>query len=370
MARLAAGFGLLHARRARAAPAGAGRRARHSARLALATGALMFLALTVAVAVAAETVRPEWRDPEYGHRLREVRRWQRKRPARPLVLVFGSSRAQMGVSPAAAGFPDAPGSPLVYNFGYRGAHPLGTCFQVARALDDGVRPRAVLVVVSAVELTIDGPADEQFPTWGPRLSGGDLRRFAPYTENASAFRRDLAAARRDPWAARREVLMNILLPDWQSERQRNEHDGWVRMDRYGFAPFPAERLTPGLRQHIRDAARGHAFALDGAPPGQMPLRALRDVAARCRAGGTALAVAWAPESPAYRSLYTPAGRASVEAVTRQFATELGAAVFPAPAHLQEDDFADGYHLMPDGAAKYSRWLADNHLKPWLAEVLK
>ena len=49
---------------------------------------------------------------------------------------------------------------------------------------------------------------------------------------------------------------------------------------------------------------------------------------------------------------------------------MGVRVFPAPEHLDEADFMDGYHLLPAGAAKYSRWLADNHLKPWLAEALK
>ena len=55
---------------------------------------------------------------------------------------------------------------------------------------------------------------------------------------------------------------------------------------------------------------------------------------------------------------------------RQLSAEKGVPIFPAPAHLSDDDFADGYHPLADGAAKYSRWLADNHLRPWLAEVLK
>ena len=52
---------------------------------------------------------------------------------------------------------------------------------------------------------------------------------------------------------------------------------------------------------------------------------------------------------------------------RDFLTqELGVKVFPAPEHLVEDEFSDGYHLMRCGAENYSRWLADTHLKPWLA----
>src|SRR5262245_38004991 len=88
-------------------------RSRRSARRSLAVGAVTFGLLTLALTCAVETVKPEWRDPEYGHRLKQVRQRKQKRPHQPLVLVFGSSRAQMSVSPAAMGFPDEPGSPLV-----------------------------------------------------------------------------------------------------------------------------------------------------------------------------------------------------------------------------------------------------------------
>jgi len=44
--------------------------------------------------------------------------------------------------------------------------------------------------------------------------------------------------------------------------------------------------------------------------------------------------------------------------------DLGITIFPAPAHLTDEDFADGYHLIASGAAKYSKWLAEKHLKPW------
>src|SRR5687768_15698615 len=86
-------------------PAARGARAR-SARRALACGALVFAALTVALAVAAETKKPEWRDPEYGHRLKRMREIRRFGPDRPLVVVIGSSRAQMGVSPHEMGLPN------------------------------------------------------------------------------------------------------------------------------------------------------------------------------------------------------------------------------------------------------------------------
>ena len=34
----------------------------------------------------------------------------------------------------------------------------------------------------------------------------------------------------------------------------------------------------------------------------------------------------------------------------------------------EEDFADGHHMLPAAAGRYSRWLAAERLKPWLASV--
>lgn len=350
---------------------GAARSRRADAPRALASGLVLFAALTAALGVAAETVRPEWRDPEYGHRLKRVRAYQKSSPDRPLVLVVGSSRAQMGVAPAAMGFGGGPRDPMVYNFGYRGAHPLGMWLQLTRALDDGVKPRAVLVLLATVEHLIDGAADEQFPTWGPRLSAADLRRLAPYTKDPEVHRREVAKARRNPWESRRAYVVSHYLPDWRTDEARYAFESWERMRPDGWVPFPVERLPPNFLEGIQPAVRGaHSNALVGLPPGKASDRALRDLIARCRAEGIAVAVAWAPESPWYRAMYTPAGRAGAAAYARTLTTELGVPVFPAPEHLEEKHFADGYHLTPEGAIAFSQWLADNHLKPWLAEALK
>jgi hypothetical protein len=332
----------------------------------------MFVLATVGLAVAVETVRPQWRDPEYGYRRAAVRGWVHARPDRPLVLVFGSSRVEEGVSPGAMGLPEEPGRPLVYNFGYRAAYPLGVWLHATRLLDDGVKPAAVVVVISAFELKRDGSTDEHLLGWGgARLSGADLRRLVPYTKDPAALRRTLVAARANPWVAHREPLISDLCPRWWPDNLRGPHFAWLGMDRYGFVPIEPEYVTDEVRSRAWDDVRAkHLPALNENPVGAVADRAVRDLVARCRAGGVAVALAWAPESPAYRALYTPAGRASADEYVRALTSELGLRVFPAPGHLDEEDFMDGIHLMRGGAEKYSRWLADNHLKPWLAEVLK
>jgi hypothetical protein len=335
---------------------------------------LAFGLVTALLAVAVETVKPEWRDPEYGHRLRQVRRWQRARPERPLVLVLGSSRTQNGVSPKDMSFEDRPGSPLVYNFGYRGAHPLGVWLQASRLLDDGVRPRAVLIQLAGTELRTEGSAEflyVQYMKWGPRFSAADSRRFGPFTEDPAVFDQAVFSNRRNPWVTRREAVVADLLPNWQQPAVRAAHGAWEFMDRYGFFPLPAVNMNTEEFARSRAAELANHRPYLNLPVGETTKRAMLLLISRLQGEGIPVALFWMPESPTYRStMYSPAARATDEGFARQLAAEKGVPIFPAPEHLSDDDFADGYHPLPDGAAKYSRWLADNHLKPWLAEVLK
>ena len=138
----------------------------------------------LAMSGALETVKPEWRDPEFGHRLTRLRQLQRQSPDRPLVLFLGTSRTQNAFDPRAMGFPDESGSPLVFNFGQSGSAPLKVS---AHAASDcwmkGSVPRPWCVEVLPVWLAADGSAERVFRDFEPRLSVGDLRRLAPYRAN-------------------------------------------------------------------------------------------------------------------------------------------------------------------------------------------
>jgi hypothetical protein len=328
-----------------------------------------FAAVTLALVVAAESVKPEWRDPEYGHRLRAAKRWQRERPDRPLVLVLGSSRAQMGVSPATMDFPDEPGSPLVYNFGYRRADPILVWLQLERLLDDGLRPRAVLVMVSDDEIRSVEPPDGVVRHWASRFSIADLGRLESYAIEPTAFRQR-GGTRQNPWVARRPALVTDLPDGWRGGDPI--HTGaWERMDRYGFSPFPTKIITPATRAAVMDSLRQfHTTLTDTELPPPIAVRVYQDLIARCRTAGVAIAACWAPDSPSGRAVYTPQARATRAIRARALTDALGIPIFPTPDELTDDDFADGYHLCASGARKYSRWLADSHLKPWLAAVLK
>jgi hypothetical protein len=319
--------------------------------------------------VCAETVKPEWRDPEYGYRVHAARRLRRENPERPLVLVAGSSRAQCGVSPAAMGFAEGPGSPLLYNFGYRAATPAWVLLQVQRAWADGLRPRAVLVMVAIQEVHA-APVPQRLRASARNLSGRDVALVRPYAGDAGPLYRSLALARANPWPARLREVVRDLAPDRGNVEEWLATYHWAAMDRYGFVRAPVEWIKPEANRRGWEFVRSrHAESINTLAPDAIADGVYRDLVAWCAARGVAVAFCWAPESPAYRQLYGPGGRAKCETLGRILAGDLGAPLFPAP-ELPEGDFVDGFHLTPAGAEKYSRWLADNHLRSWMSEVLK
>jgi hypothetical protein len=356
---------LFRARPSRAAAPGRSR-ARTRGRAELACGLLAALAATVGMSAAVETVRPEWRDPEFGHRLRRLEQVRRESPGRPLVLVLGTSRTQNAIHPAAMGFADEPGSPRAFNFGQSASPALKVLLTLERVLDAGVRPSAVVVEALPVWLVADGPAEKQFAETVTRLSAADLRHLASYCDDPAALRAKWLAARVAPWHEQRVVLMSHWLARWLPGRERLDFQ-WNATDADGFTPFPYEEPRPDIREAATEhARREYAGAFEWFRPGAVSVRALRDLVARCRAEGIPVAFAVPPVSPAFRGWFRPDVWAAADAELRSLARELGVELFPAFDGFAEEDFADGHHLLRGGAERYSRWLADTHLKPWLA----
>lgn len=304
-----------------------------------------------------ETVRPAWRDPEYGHRLYRLRELRAAHPDRPLVVAVGSSRTQMGISPADMRFADESGSPLVFNFGQAGAGPVHQLLTVRRLLDAGVKPDYLLVEFFPGALVVDGPAEEVMRAWGPRLGLGDARRLEPSAADPNALYRRWAADRIAPWHTLRLPLMSHWRPRWLPWSRRVDFQ-WDLMDRWGFTPYPHPTVSPDKRADgLRQAHDQYAAYLRDYRIGPASDRALRDLLGLARAEGIPVALYLMPESPAFRAWYSPATRAAVAG----YLPALGAPVFDAADGFAEDEFADGHHLLPAGAARFSRRLAEHLL---------
>lgn len=331
----------------------------------LLVGLAVAVASQVGMGVAIETVRPEWRDPEYGHRLRQLRQLTSTHPGRPLVLAIGSSRTQMGLSPVAMGFPDEPGAPLVYNFGQAGAGPLRFLLTVLRLLDAGIKPDYLLLEFFPAALAADGPAEQQAEVWGQRLGLGDLRRLEPHCRHPTALRRQWASNRLAPWHTYRLALMSHWQPGWLRWQDRLTYQ-WDQLDAHGWTPYPIESIADAERQkgieHVREeyAERLGRFRVGGSSD-----RAVRDVLTRCKADRIPVAFYLTPEGPAFGSWYSPEARSEASAYRDLLAREYGVPVFDAAGGFAEGEFADSHHLLRDGAARFSRQLADRYIRQWV-----
>jgi hypothetical protein len=328
----------------------------------------MIVLAHLGLAVALETVLPQLRDPEYGYRMVRVREQQRRHPARPLVLVMGTSRTANGFDPTAAGFPDAPGEPLLFNFGTAGGWPIYVRTRLSALRAEGVRPDAVVVELFLVALTMQASPDHLCGLIAPKLTAGDLRRLQSQVADPMALCRSWAAARLNSWQTQRMVILNHVALDMIPPPQRINHY-WENTHRFGFDPYPLNR-TDELRESRRKVTQrlysGSARVprIDGEAD-----HAVRELIADCRAAGTPIAFFTTPESPVFRSWYTPEARAGQLGYLRRLSEEFGCPVFPAPDDFAEEDFGDGHHMLPSAAARFSRQLAAHHIRPWLAGAL-
>lgn len=331
------------------------RSARARARGAVLSGAAAFVFATLGLSAALETVLPQLRDPEYGYRVVRTREQQKRHPGRPLVVVLGTSRTANGFDPKVAN--DRPGGPLLANFGLSGAGPAHLRSRLAALRADGVAPTAVLVELSLASLVVeDVPA--------AKLTAADLPRLGPDAPRAAWLR-----ARANPWQAHRIVIMNHADPLLLPKSERLDHY-WKHTDRYGFDAYPTNGTDEQRPRRLAARRATYEPLARAAQVGPRADAAVRGLVADCRAAGVPLAFFATPESPEFRSWYTPESRTRLDEYMRAVTAELGVPVFAAPDDYAEADFADGHHMLPPAAARFSRELAERHLGPWLASLSK
>ncbi len=333
----------------------ASRRTRSGRTVAAAVAA--FLLGQAALTAALETVRPEWRDPEFGWRLKAVR----KLTGRPLVLAFGSSRTQMGLSPHHLGVD----GPVVYNFGEAGSGPLHLMLNLRRVLDAGITPDAILVEVMPAVLSHPGAAENFFHDHVTRLSAADLGRLEPYCANPAVLRHHWLAHRVSPWHSQRFLLLSHwqpgLLP-WQSRVDFQ----WRMMDDRGWLPYPFETIPQDYRdRQTADVARQYEHVLRDFTLAPLPDRALRDLLALCQARNIAVALYRMPEGSMFRRWATPATTATIDGYLAELSASAGVPVFDATSWLPDDAFADGHHPLKSGARQFSERFGRECLNPWL-----
>jgi hypothetical protein len=283
-----------------------------------------------------------------------VSRLMAESPDRPLIVMLGSSRADGNFQAGQLdGLPGPDGRPLTaYNFGIPKAGPIHEYLHLRELLDQGIRPR-LLLVEFLPPLFNDSHTRTAFeenwtePEW---VTARQFLRMAPYFIHPVQKGGAWLEARLAPWYVFRPFLPLSPLSPWGASGD-NAPDPYPR-DRWGCR-IP-EPLTPAERARRWQITRQYIPSLKRFKLGSKPAQAMRDLLARCRQEQIPVALVLAPESQEFRSWYTPQGRAALDAFLVEVKASYGVEVIDASAWVEDDDdFMDGHHLHDSGATKFT-----------------
>jgi hypothetical protein len=346
------------------------RRLARCARADLLSGLAAFLCLQLGLAVAIERWWSVLRDPYYAYRAERLARRVRTGPDRPLtVIMLGSSHVQDGLkaNELETELARSLGRPVVaFNFGIPGAGPVTNLLNWTRLRAAGIRPDLLLVEVGPFLLTGRDqiPVDAHF-LHADRLWLRELRALKPYHFPIAELRRDWLQSWPVPGHAHRFAILSRLIPELLPGHLRLD---WARhIDDSGWQEPVHTTITPELRRHrLEQALEAFAGLVREGCMGGPSCQALRDLLDLCRNGGIPVALVWMPEARDFRGWYAPPKRAQLQAFLDRLAHEYSVRLIDAREWMSDENFSDGHHLLPDGAARFTARLGQDVLLPMLA----
>ncbi|HKI30915.1 MAG TPA: hypothetical protein VKA46_03545 [Gemmataceae bacterium] len=332
--------------------------------LTLVWGVVAFFAGQFVLGIAVEHWLPVARDPEYTAKVERLRARLAESPGRPLVLVLGSSRAEMGLCPGALGTGPDGKRPLVFNFGLTGGGSFLQAVSLRRLLAEGVRPDLLVIEVLPPTLNQPGghPLEEEWFD-AARLRCSETTFLRHYHSDAKRPLRQWLKGR-VPSVWHREKLRRALPldpPSWAATDRICD-----TLDDYGWLCHSEDEVTPEKQRFTSDGA----FRQYGAAWGEFrlaegPSRALADMLTWCRQRGIPVALLLMPEGPSFRAHYAPSMRAGIDAHLRALQQRCGVPLIDAREWLPEEDFWDSHHLLPRGAVAFTARFEHEALAPLL-----
>jgi hypothetical protein len=289
-------------------------------------------------AVTLERWRPDLRDPEYGHKLRLLRRQLTSDSDRPLLLALGSSRTLNGLRPAAL---PADG-PRVFNFGLTRHGAVQQWLAFDRLLRDGIRPR--WVTIELFPPALGQGADELNVAPAGRHTLGDVQFLCANGLRPATYAAAWLEARAVSVYDSRFTVRSWLCPTWVPWSERHDFV-WKHTDSGGWLEAPS--AGAGSRaEHEGIAMRGFAVHPDSD-------RAVRQTLSRCQAEGIAAAVMLMPEAAWFRELYRGDADNRLRAYAAQLERECAVPLIDARDWCADDEFRDGGHLLAAGAKRFT-----------------
>lgn len=333
---------------------------RRRGRGAVLSGIVCVILSILGLNLALDTIKPEWRDPEYGHRLTRLQTAIADAPQKPSLVILGSSRAQMGLSPAALGVSD---NAVSFNFSQAGNGPVHELLNLRRLLDKGIAPDYLLVEI--LPPVLGGESDVEKLMIPERMSYADLQRVKPYCQHYDTLLEQWLSKRYSPIETYRLNLMSHLSGGWLPWQWRQDFM-WTKMTTDGWLPyfFPevvTEKRQSGLHQaHAQYRGYFIDFHLT-----ILPQRSYADLLELCREHDIQVAFFTMPESPTFRSWYTHKASTDIEGYFEKLREKVP--VFDTRTWIDsEQSFADGHHLLKEPATQFSQRFGQECVKPWLS----
>jgi hypothetical protein len=346
-------------------------RAAKRGRLAVLSALGVFLALQVAYHFPLSAWLPQVQDVEYGNKLTQLRRHLAEKPKdQPLVVAFGSSLTGMSLNPTelATCQPNNAQGPLVYNHAINGAFVTVQLICLRRLLENGLHPDCVLIETHPKFFLLDGTKNppRKIRAWpATRIGWHDLAVADRYYSHPRKFKREWCRDQLAPWYSHRHMLQSWLMTSWVPEKKRL--DGlWIHNDDWGWTVSP--EYIEKCKEKYRDPRIWEAVHQDVELWTQLAFNdtfdgALHEMLDLCKREKIRVVLVWPPESSHYREHYGPELNQRIDSWFARLQAESGARFVNARGWVDDENFIDGWHVAPEGAATYTRRLETEVLQP-------
>ena len=321
-------------------------------RTAVVAGIVSFCALQIALSNSIESDTLPIRDPIFTEKLSLLQKhpefWSETTdPARPRLLVIGSSRTQLlldarRLEPAYHAF----------NFGCSSCGPIMQLLYFQRLIDAGLRAELLLIEIHPALLADLAEPFELRWLHSHRLRPGESERL-----HILGCGPDAISANRCPWfqasSHYRLALLNEfapdLLPGSQAVRRNRTSDA------SGFVASIDANSTL-RRELLANAKAEYQPTFVNYRPGGPATAALRQMITLALANRIRPILFVAPESTEFQSWYGTAGNARIRAFCETLPKESGVPLLNSRDWLPDAEFVDGHHVTPRGATRFTERL--------------
>ncbi len=325
-----------------------------------------WLIMQFAVSAAIDRWAPEMRDPEFGHKLARIESGRTFDDA-PLIVVCGSSRSDYGICPTAMEHvASGVRAPLVFNFAMMGGGPIMQLSMLRELLARDVRPDGLLVEVNPLLMHQSrGFAEEEWLR-PERLDFAGMQVFRRYTSRPWNACWNWLRSRLTPCYSLRFLLLDRFAPHWLEPTVRQ--DRRTPPDSRGWLPHEPQQVTAEDRlwrigrQLEQYSVAFNDFAISASPDG-----ALHELLCVCRNERIAAGLLVMPEASEFRTAFGAEATRRFETYVAGLSREFSLPLINARAWVSDQDFADGEHLLPDGARRFSQRLSQS-AEPLLAQA--